>query len=292
MKLESLEELAVFSQVAELGNMTAAGRVLGLPATTVSRRIASLEERVGVRLLDRTTRSVGLSEHGRAFLAQARRVLEAVDEAEASLRAQQEGLAGVVRLGLPSLLTADVLTGLTPLLLDHPELRLEVVVQDTPVNPVSVGLDVLIMGGAMRDSSLVARKLDEVELVLAASADYLARFGEPASVEELAAHRTLHFRGRATETSWTLTHADGRQQVVPLAGQLEADDGRAIVDAMRCGLGIGKTSARVIRAYPELRRVLPELHVFRFPLYAIYPASGARSARLTAVVTALSRVVS
>lgn len=291
MALESLEELRVFAQVAEMGSMTAAARMLGLPPNTVSRRIASLEERVGVRLLNRTTRSVSLSEHGRTFVGQAQRILEAVEAAEATLREEREGLAGLVRIGMPSLLTADVLTGLRDLLVANPRLRLEIAVHDEPVNPVNAGLDVLIMGGVLRDSSLVARKLDMIELVLAASAAYLERAGAPTTPADLAGHRTVHFRRNPPESSWTLIGPGGQQSVVPVEGVFEADDARAVIDAMRVGLGVGKTSKRVIRGHPELRRVLPEHHVFRFPLYAIYPASGARSARLQAVVAALETVV-
>jgi DNA-binding transcriptional LysR family regulator len=291
MQLESLEELRVFAQVVESGSMSGAARVLGLPANTVSRRIASLEERVGVRLLNRTTRSVGLSEHGRALLAPTHQVLESVERAEAALRRDRSGLSGVVRIGVPSVLTGDILPALQPLLQEHPGLRLELSVHDRPVNPVSVGLDVLIMGGVLDDSTLVARKLDQVTLVYAASQGYLAEHGEPRTPADLTAHRTLHFRMNPPQSSWTLTDAQGEQHTVPVSGQLEADDGRALVDALRAGMGIGATSERVLRAHPELRRVLPGYRGFSFPVYAIYPTSGQRSARLQAVVGALERVV-
>lgn len=291
MALESLEELRVFAQVVESGSMAGAARVLGLPPNTVSRRIAALEDRLGVRLLNRTTRSVALSEHGRAVLGPVQEVLASAARAEQALRREKEVLSGVVRIGVPSVLTGSILPVLQPLLRDHPELRLELSVHDRPVNPVAAGLDVLIMGGMLPDSTLIARKLDDVTLVYVASEAYLAAHGEPRTPADLAGHRTLHFRTGRPQTSWTLTDAEGAQHTVPVNGQFEADDGRALVDAMRAGLGIGTTSMRVLRQHPELRRVLPGYRGYQFPVFAIYPASGQRSARLQAVVGALERVV-
>ncbi|TNE85053.1 MAG: LysR family transcriptional regulator [Deltaproteobacteria bacterium] len=291
MSLESVEELRVFAQIVESGSLAAASRALGMPPNTVGRRIAALEERLGTRLLNRTTRSVSLSEYGRVFIGSAQRILDAVDDAEATLRREREGLTGVVRLGIPSLLAADVVHSLAPLLLANPDLRLEIAVHDRPVNPVSVGLDVLVIGAVLEDSSLVARKLHDLQLVLAASDAYLSRFGEPQTPAELANHRTVHFRRNPPETAWTLTDAAGEQHVVAVNGRFEADDGRALIDAMRAGLGIGSTSQRVLRAHPELRRVLPGFTGVSFPIYAIYPASGQRSARLQAVVSTLAEVV-
>jgi len=289
--LESLEELRVFARVVEAGSMSAAGRALGMPANTVSRRIAALEERVGVRLLNRTTRSVSLSEHGRTLLGPAHRILEAAEAAEAALRRDREGLSGLVRVGMPSVLTTDVLTALRPLLLANPGLRLEVAVHDHPVNPVSAGLDVVVMGGALPDSTLVATKLQDVTLVLAASETYLAEFGVPRTPGELAGHRTVDFRTYPPASSWSLSDDRGRECVVPVQPSFEVDDGRALVDAMRAGLGIGSISARVIRRYADLRRVLPGWEGYTFPIFAVYPASGQRSARLRAVVDALQPVV-
>jgi len=292
MRLESVEELRVFATVVEAGSMAGAARSLGLPPNTVSRRIAALEGRLGVRLLNRTTRSVSLSEHGRTFIAPAHRILEAVEAAEAALRREREGLSGRVRIGMPSVLVTDVLAALRPLLAEHPDLRIEATVHDRPVNPVTAGLDVVIVGGALPDSTLIAQKLEDVTLVLAASETYLAEVGAPRVLEDLASHRTVHFRTQPPASSWTLTDREGRQHVVPVKVCFEADDGRALTDAIRAGLGIGATSARVVRGHPELRRVLPDYVGHTFPLFAVYPASGQRSARLRAVVEALKPIVS
>jgi DNA-binding transcriptional LysR family regulator len=291
MKLESLEELPVFTQIVECGSMASAGKVLAMPANTVSRRLASLEARLNTKLLNRTTRSVSVSEHGRTLLSQALRILEAAELAETMLQQESEGLAGLVRIGLPSILTADILTSLRPLLIGHPGLRLEVSVHDQPVNPVSAGLDVVIMGGTLPDSTLIARKLHDVQLIFAASETYLEEFGEPQTPQDLAGHRTLHFKTNPPQSTWVLHDKQGGQHVVPVQGHFEANDGRALMDAMRAGLGIASTSRRIVRNYPELRRVMPEYTGLTFPVYAIYPTSGQRSARLQAVVTTLQEAV-
>lgn len=289
--LESIEELKVFACVVETGSMAEAGRVLGLPANTVGRRIAALEARVGLRLLHRTTRSVSLSEHGRSLLGPVQRVLDSVEAAEGALRRGREGLVGRVRIGMPSLLVADVLTTLRPLLLEHPGLRLEVEVHDRPVNPVAAGLDVAVIGGRLPDSTLVATRLEEVTLVLAASEAYVSTFGEVVEPDALSGHRTVQFRAHPPVSSWSLTSLAGERVVVPVEPGLEVDDGRALLDALRAGLGVGMVSSRVLRGHPELRRLLPAWRGASFPLFAVYPASGQRSARLRAVVEALRPVV-
>ncbi len=291
MKLESLEELRVFTQIVESGSMAAAAKVLAMPANTVSRRLASLEERLGTKLLYRTTRSITVSEHGGTLLGQARRILDAAELAESILQQDRQGLTGTVRIGVPSILTADMLVALRPLMIRNPGLRLQVSVHDEPVSPVSAGLDVVIIGGVLSDSNLIVRKLMDVQLVLVAHRDYLAEFGEPQAPADLTAHRTLHFRATPPQSTWVLTDTAGGQHVVPVQGQFEADDGRAILDAVRAGLGIATTSRRLLHGHPELRRVLPDYAGFTFPVYAIYPTSGQRSARLQAVVSTLQEAI-
>ncbi len=287
MKLESLEELKIFAQVVESGSLTAAARALSLPATTVGRRLASLEDRLGTKLLHRTTRTQSLSEPGRTLLARCRTILVEVEAAEAALVAEQEGLNGVVRIGVPSVLSRDLLDMLAPLMDQHPGLRLRVSIHDRLVSPVAAGLDVVVMGGRLADSTLIARKLVDVTTVLVASEAYLQRRGIPGSVDDLTGHQTLQFASDPPHTTWVLTDADGQQHVVPVNSRFEANDGRALIDAIDAGLGIGMTSPRVLQGKPRLRRVLPGLVGGTFPVHAIYPASRQRSARLRAVVDTL-----
>ncbi|MBX2803238.1 MAG: LysR family transcriptional regulator [Myxococcales bacterium] len=292
MKLESLEELRVFAQIVESGSLVAAARALGLPPNTVSRRLASLEARLELPLLHRTTRSQSLSEAGRTLLGRARRILDEAELAEGALRCDAEGLVGLVRVGLGSPLTRpDMLSCLAALLEAHPRLQIQVRVTDLPVNPIAAGLDVVVVGGLPNEQNLIARKLVEVRPVLAASEGYLARRGVPQRLEDLEHHDVLRFLMDPPLTSWVLYDDEGEQHVVPIEGRFETDDGRALMDGLIAGLGIGIASPRLVRATPALRRVLPRYTMTGVPLYAIYPASGQRSARLQAVVEALQRAV-
>lgn len=292
MKLESIEELRLFAQIVESGSLAAAARALKLPTSTVSRRLGQLEARTGRTLLYRTTRSLSLAEDGQLLLDGVRRILEQVDATETDLERSAERLSGVVKLGVPSVLTRDLLEALAPLLREHPALRVQLSVHDRQVNPVAAGLDLVVVGGGLSDSTLISRRIGQVERVLAASPSYLQRRGRPQTPEDLAQHDTLHFLMDQPTTAWVLYDAEEQATEVPVPVRFEASDGRALLDAAVAGLGIAALSPRLLRGTPELERILPG-HAFRpFPLSVVYPVSGRRSARLRAVVDALQTALS
>lgn len=291
-RLSSIEELRVFVQVAESGSIAAAGKVLGLPANTVGRRIASLERDVGSRLLNRSTRSLSLSETGRTLLEHARRVLEAVDDAEASVDAQVEGLSGLVRVTVLSAVAEEVLEAIGEIVRTHAELRIQVRVDDRPASPIVAGTDVVIAGGHLPDSGLISRKLFETTVVLAASAAYLQEMGAPSSPADLVRHRALPIVAEPAQTAFTLHDAEGDTVTVPITPRVELDASRTMLDAMEAGLGIGMTSTRALRRRPTLQQVLPDYIVGRFPLHALFPSGGPRSRRLSATVDALQQHLS
>ena len=288
MSLESVEELRVFVQIVESGSMTAAARTLGLPNNTVSRRLAALEQRLGGSpLLYRTTRSHSLSERGQLLLTRARRILAEIDATEVALREEATALSGVVRVGVPSILTQDLFRALRSLRGEHSGLRLHVEVHDVPVNPVTAGLDVVVMGGGLDDSTLVARRVGEVQFQLWASEAYLAEHGAPDTAEALSDHRILTIVFTQPQTTWVLTDEEGDEHVVPVTAAVEVSHGRALLDALEAGLGIAFVSARAAQAVRGGVRVLPGLVGRTIAVHAIYPASKQRSARVLAVVEAL-----
>lgn len=286
LHLDNLDELRVFAQVVESGSIVAAAQALGLHPSTASRRLSTLEARIGRPLLHRTTRHQSLSETGRTLLAQVHKILKETEVAELLLETDHVGLTGQVKIGVVSVLADDILAAIRPITRAHPKLQLQVRVNDRIDNPITAGLDVVLRGGRLPDSTLIARKLMDFEVVLAASDEYLDRFGQPETPDELEQHLALWTPGEQ-RSAWTLLDHTGASHVIAARAQVEVDGGIPMVDAMRHGLGIGTTSPRMIRRFPRLRRVLPGYRVGKFPLFAIYPSSGQRSAKLQAVVDAL-----
>jgi len=286
-RLDNLDELRAFAQVVESGSIVKAAAALATHPSTVSRRLLALEDRIGRPLLNRSTRRQSLSETGRALLGQVHRILLETETAELLLEEDATGLSGLVKIGVVSVLAEDVLVAVSPLMRSNPKLRVQVRVSDQVRNPLTAGLDVVIIGGALADSTLIARKLSDIEIVLAASESYLAVNGAPEVPSDLQHHQAILRPSEPQQTSWTLEGPDGTSHVVTARGQVEVDGARPMVDALRHGLGIGNTSPRMIRRHPCLRRVLPDYRLGSFPLYAIYPSSGQRSAKLQAVVNAL-----
>lgn len=286
MMLESLEELRVFAQIVESGSMSRAAKALGMPANTVSRRLAALEGRVGVRLLNRTTRSISLNDAGRVVLARAQRILQEAESVELDLRQDKEGLRGLLRVSVPSILSHDVLLAIKPLLLEHEGLQIQLHIHDKPINPVAAGLDVSIIGGRLSDSSLSAKKMGSVRPILAASEAYLRARGRPETPNDLSGHDAICFLTDPPMSGWTLTDVAGEQHRVPFSARVMATDGRTVMDAITLGLGIGMTSPRILRANPEMCHVLPSYTMRGFPVFAIFPTARQHSARLQAFLAA------
>lgn len=282
--LESLEELRVFVQIAESGSLAGAARAMGMAPNTVSRRLAALEERLGAQLLYRTTRSLSVSDTGRAFLLKARRILQEVDAAEHLVLEHRQGLSGTVRVGVTSVLVQDLLSPLSQLLEQHSSLDVQLFVYDRPVNPITEGLDIVIIGGSLVDSTLVTRKLTDIHTILVASSAYLERYGTPQRPEDLRRHESVVFYRDPPQTTWVLHDAREQVHVVPLKARLEVNDGRTMMDALEAGMGIGLTSPRILARRPALRRILPDFGLGIIPVSAVYPASGPRSERLQAVL--------
>ncbi len=286
-RLDNLDELRVFAQVVESGSIVKAARALRQHPSTVSRRLGALEQRIGRPLLNRSTRRQSLSETGRAVLGQVHRILLEAETAELLLEEDATGLSGLVKIGVLSVLAEDLLVAVGPLVRAHPKLRVQIRASDHVDNPLTAGLDVVVRGGSLPDSTLIARKLSEFEIVLAASEAYLDAHGTPETPADLEQHQAIWFPSEPQRTTWTLEGPDRTSHVVTARGQVEVDGALPRVDALRHGLGIGGTSPRMIRRHSCLRRVLSDYRIGSFPLFAIYPSSGQRSAKLQAVVNAL-----
>ncbi|RTD87595.1 LysR family transcriptional regulator [Variovorax atrisoli] len=195
--MESLSGFTVFIQVAETRSFVTAGRVLGVSASAVGKRVARLEERLGVRLFHRSTRSITLTAEGALFLARSRRVLAEIEAAEQELSCSAGSPRGKLRVSLP-LVSSLVLPLLADFMCEYPDVELDLDFSDRLVDVIEEGFDAVVRTGELTDSRLSVRRLGQFSQLLVASPDYLARRGAPLVPADLAQHACLHYRYPAT----------------------------------------------------------------------------------------------
>jgi DNA-binding transcriptional LysR family regulator len=271
--MDRIEELRVFVAVADARSFAQAARRLGISPAQTSKLIARLEDRLGTRLLNRTTRDVSLTDSGRAFHDRARVLLEEFDQLERS--AQETAMPrGLLRVSAP---LSFGMQQLGSVLLDfaaaYPDVGLDVSFTDRMVNLVDEGFDVAVRVGTLADSSLVARKLANVRAVTIASPDYLAKRGPPREPAELANHEAIVDLNLADPYVWVFGRGAKRTQV-KVTGRLRFANPYICVAAARAGFGIAQAPA--FAAADELRtgRVTRLLHKFEpdpATVYAVYP---------------------
>ena len=230
-----IPDVEVFSAIAESGSLSAAARRLGLAPMTVSRRLASLEGELGVRLFHRTTRSVSLTAEGETFLPFATKLLEASEEARVSLKSNAGAASGVLKVTAPTVFGQAVIMPLIPALLaEHPALRVDLTLSDSIVDIVGLGIDVAVRISTLRDSTLIARPLAPNPRVLCASPLYLERHGIPATMDALLSHRRIALHGMPF---WPFMR-DGETVSMRAEGVFSANSVEAVRTASRQGLGV------------------------------------------------------
>ncbi|MFJ4346247.1 LysR substrate-binding domain-containing protein [Pseudomonas sp. NPDC089401] len=228
-------DLRIFLAVAAAGSLSAAGRQQGLAPMQVSRRIAALEEELGVRLFHRTTRSVALTAEGEALLPYAQTMAEAEDSVLGELRPASKQVTGVLRLTAPSVFGQSIVLALLPRLLEqHPDLRVDLEVSDRVVDIVGQGLDLALRVAPLADSELVARRITDNPRVICASPAYLQRHGRPTCVAELEAHQCIVLQA---VPRWPLL-VDGVLHRQRVSGRVSASSVDAVRAAAVQGLGI------------------------------------------------------
>jgi DNA-binding transcriptional LysR family regulator len=263
--MPDLNALIVFAKVVEANGFSEAARRLKLPVSTVSRRIAELEDALGVRLLERSTRSLRLTELGTELLEHAVRSVEISEAVENIVSNRLANVSGTLRLSaMPSI--SDTL--LTPLLTafqaSYPNVRVQVLITDRMVDHIAEGVDVAFRLGVLKDSSLVARKLLTYRHQLVASPEYLKRYDPPLSPQDLLAHRLLTFSYWKPESSWTFVHTNGHtREILTFQPHLAMNDFAGLAPALLAGSGIGDLppvvqpdlirSGRLIEVMPEWR---------------------------------------
>lgn len=292
-------ELAVFAHVVRAGGFSAAADELGLAKATVSEHVRRLEQRLGVRLLKRSTRSLSLTEAGAACFRHSERI---VDEGEAATRAAvalHTKPAGLLRVSAPATFGAmHVAPAIAALLVAHPELDVELSLASAAVDLVKGKFDLAVRIGPLAPSRLVARRIATVEQVVVAAPSYLARRGAPKRPDDLARHDALQFTPLGWGDEWRLagpgTRSERRERRVPVRTRFATDSGEALVAAACAGAGLGLLPNwmvyREVRA-GELVRVLPGWARGNVPVHAVHASAARAPAKVKLCVDALVRHV-
>ena len=284
--MQDLNDMLFFVEVVERGGFAAAGRALGIPKSRLSRRIAQLEEDLGVRLLQRTTRKLSLTEVGAAYLRHCQAMRDAAQAAKDTVEQVQRAPRGTVRVTCPVTLSQTVLAPLIPhFLAQYPDVRVEMQVVNRPVNVVEEGVDVALrVRATLEDSAtLVVKKLDVAHQVLLASPAYLQRYGVPQAPQELMVHQVLSMSAFDGVAHWRLRSDTGAELQLQPPVRYVADDLMSLKLAVLAGAGVCYLPSYMCEAEMargELVRVLPQ---WSFPPSIVHAVFSSRRGLTPAV---------
>ncbi|MCW8906131.1 MAG: LysR family transcriptional regulator [Sedimenticola sp.] len=285
-------EMVVFVKVVEAGNFTAAAKQLGMPKSTVSRKISQLESRLGARLLQRTTRRVRTTELGALYYERCARLVSEAEDAERAISQSQAQPRGLLRVTLP----VDIGISLMPsvmrgFLQQYPEVELEMDVSDRYVDLVGEGFDLAIRAGVLEDSSLVAHRLYTDRMMFCATPAYFSRHPAPSHPEGLREHECILFNPQLGRQPLTFRGPQGEVKVEP-GGRLSLNNLNAIRGACLTGLAIGmlpEIHCRDLIASGELVPVLEQWRVQEAGIFAVYPSPRHLTPKVRAFIGFLDR---
>ncbi|MEX0922171.1 MAG: LysR family transcriptional regulator [Rhodovibrionaceae bacterium] len=288
-----LSAMLVFARVVDCGGFTAAAEELDLSKSAVSKQIARLEDRLGTRLLNRTTRTLSLTEAGTAFYERCLDVVAAAQAAEATVQHLAEAPRGELRINAPmSFGQSHIAPALPDFLARYPELTVDLVLNDRLVDLVEEGFDVGVRIGPLDDSSLVARRLAPARRVLCAAPAYLARAGTPARPEDLRSHDCIAYSYQLSGRQWRFRHPELGERRVKVSGRLKGNNGDALVAAAAGGLGVVLSPTFIVTEELRsgaLRVLLPDWQVYpRIDVNAVFPASRNLSLKVRVFVDFLA----
>jgi DNA-binding transcriptional LysR family regulator len=271
---DALNEMAVFSRVVATGSLSAAARELSLSPAMVSRRLAALESRLGVRLLNRTTRSLHLTDEGASYYESCARVLAEIEEADAAVSAGRQEPKGTLRVALPASFGNQYVAPLVPqFAARYPAVQLSLSLSDRTVNLIEEGFDMAIRIADLAESSLAARKLAPNRRVVCASPEYLRHHGAPRVPHDLAQHNCL-IAGDFAAT-WDYKGPDGKTGAARVTGRYVCDNWEVLREWALAGLGVALKSTWDVRRHLENGSLVSLLPGYTFDtdvaIYAVYP---------------------
>jgi len=283
MEQFDLNEIAIFVKVVDAGSFTGAAKSLGLPKSTVSRKITQLEERLGVRLLQRTTRTLSLTDTGSAYYNQCSRIISDVEEANIAVTEMQSKPQGLLRITAPMLFGAEVLSDLVAEFLQkNPEIQLEIVLTDQALDLIQEGIDVAFRVGHLADSSLIARSLGNIKVITCASPSYIEKHGSLSHPKDINGHTTV---------SWNPSNVweyDTPEKIsIDIKPKVKVNDIQSMHKMVLNGLGIARLPAFVCADDIKAGRLVPLLCDWSYkstPIHALYPSNRHLSVKVRSFV--------
>lgn len=286
--MDSLSDIAVFVQVVRDGSFTKAAEHLGLSRSVVSKYITRLEETLGARLLNRTTRRLSLTEAGRVFFERSRLGLEEIEEARAEISRLQEEPRGVLRVNSPMSFGILHVAPLLPhFLSEYPEINVDMNLDDRKVDVIEEGFDVSIRITELPDSSLVARRLGPCRHAIVAAPSYVEQYGIPHLPRDLRDHNVIAYHYQESATEWHFLGPDGKQESVPVSGSIQMNNSLALRAALLAGVGIARTPTFVVGEDIAAGRLVPLLSPYatlELSIYLVYPQKRHLSPKVRAFV--------
>lgn len=284
-QIDNLPGLLAFERIVALGSLTAAAGELGLSLAVVSKRLASFEQRMGVRLINRSTRRLAVTDAGKLLYAHAVRVVTELAHARDALARQRHEVSGLLKITAPySFGRRRLVPLLAQFCLQHPQLRIQLQLSDEVLDLIAGGFDLAIRYGELRDSSMVARELVQNRRILCASPDYLRRHGQPQRLADLARHRCI-VTGGAPLAEWRFSNR--RSGPIQIGGHIVCNDGEAAHAMALEGMGIALKSIWDVAddlKSERLVQILPKHAVSAAPINAVYLRGHNRVPRVRAFI--------
>lgn len=291
-KLPDLEGMAIFAKVVELRSFAGAAEDLRLSKATVSKAVGRLEERLGARLFNRTSRRLALTDAGRMLSEPAARILAQAQQAEDEALNQSAAPRGLVRLAAPMSFGLSELAVILPdFLKQYPEVQVDLHLSDAMVDLVGEGFDLGLRIADLPDSSLVARRLRPMSLNLVGAPAYFDKHGRPSHPHQLADHACLGYANLPTPRTWRFINARGEEVLVRPTGPLRANNADAFTPALVAGLGVAlqpEFSCGEHLANGQLEAVMTEWHAPPVALHLVMPSGGPRPVRVEALASFLT----
>lgn len=294
--MDRIQTMEVFARVAELGSFSRAAEQLNLPAATVTNAVQALEKHLGVRLLQRTTRKVTLTDEGITYLERCTQLLTEFEDVDALFQHEQLQPRGVVRVDLPERLAHQVVIPALPEFFAlYPQLRLKLTATDRFIDLIGEAVDCVVRVGALSDSSLIGRRIGSLEQINCGARSYLERYGRPQTLNDLQHHRVVNFFSSRTgrDLGWEYMQ-DGAPRYLKLPGLISVASSDAYLASCRAGLGLIQAPRFGLEewlASGEMEEVLPDFKPPPLPISVVYAHNKHLSPRVRVFVDWIAKLL-